>query len=132
MKIGQIAKEAQLNIQTLRYYDRIGMVKPDSRDRSGYRSYSPGAIKRLEFIKKGQKLGFSLTEIKELLSLRGNSVSGRILARKKASDKLEVIRKRVADLRALEKTLQGLIKHCARGNLNGPCPILEKRVGREK
>jgi DNA-binding transcriptional MerR regulator len=132
MKIGQVAKEAQVNIQTLRYYERVGMIKPDSRDSSGYRAYDPDAVKRVTFIKKAQELGFTLVEIKDLLTLRGNSTQGRNLARKKASEKLAVIRGRIADLKSLEKTLRGLIKDCERGNLNGPCPILEKMEGRGK
>jgi DNA-binding transcriptional MerR regulator len=130
MKIGQVAKEAQVNIQTLRYYERVGMIEPDSRDASGYRAYGKDAVKRVHFIKKAQALGFTLTEIKELLALRGNSAQGRTLARKKATEKLAVIRKRILDLKSLEKTLQGLIKDCKRGSLNGPCPILEKMEGR--
>jgi DNA-binding transcriptional MerR regulator len=132
MKIGRVAKDAKVNIQTLRYYERVGMIKPESRDASGYRMYAGDSVKRVGFIKKAQELGFTLAEIKELLTLRGNSAQSRSTARKKASAKLAVIRGRIADLKSLEKTLQGLIKDCERGSLDGPCPILEKMEGRGK
>jgi DNA-binding transcriptional MerR regulator len=132
MMIGQVAKEAQVNVQTLRYYERVGIIKPTSRDASGYRHYNQDAVTRVNFIKRAQELGFSLEEVKELLALRGNSAAGRASARKRASEKLIVIHDRIKSLQALAKTLQELIRDCEQGNPSGPCPILEKMEGKKK
>ncbi len=126
MRIGQVALDAQVHIQTLRYYERIGLLEPDGRTGSGYREYRPDAVDRVVFIKRAQDLGFSLAEIRELLQLRGSSVQARQLVRRKASAKVEEIRAKIAELKKLESTLKKLIADCARGEVSGPCPILER------
>ena len=70
MKIGEFAHDAGVNVQTVRYYERRGLLPEPDRRPSGYREYGPDALDRLHFIKRAQELGFTLTEIRELLALR--------------------------------------------------------------
>ena len=88
-KISETAEAAQVNVQTLRYYERIGLVKPVLRSGSGYRGYNAESVKRITFIKRAQTLGFTLEEIRDLLALR-ITPKAREAARKKAKLKLAV------------------------------------------
>jgi len=126
MNIGKLAKQADVNIQTIRYYEKIGILKPTHRLESGYRVYEEESLRRLRFIKRGQELGFTLDEIKELLSLRSTSPSGRQKARSKAIGKIADIREKISYLRKLESNLKKLVSDCEHGAVTSPCPILEK------
>jgi len=125
MKIGYLAKKANVNIQTIRYYERIGILKPELRRESGYRVFNEDSIRRLLFIKRAQNLGFSLNDIKELLNLSASSSAGRRAAREKSIEKIAMIQEKITDLKELEKTLKKLVANCARRELTSPCPILE-------
>lgn len=111
--IGELAKKANVNIQTIRYYERIKLLVPDVRRKAGnVRYYSENSLKTLLFIKNAQKMGFQLAEIKELLDLHKHDgvKSKRIKA--KAEAKVEKVRKKIADLRDVEKSLKKLIQEC--------------------
>jgi DNA-binding transcriptional MerR regulator len=129
MNIGSLAKEAQVNVQTLRYYERLGILKPVQRRDSGYRVYDADSLQRVRFIKRAQDLGFSLSEIKDLLSLNISSAGSRTRARAKAKIKLAEIREKIAYLKKLESTLKQLVADCECGNSDDPCPILKKMEG---
>ncbi len=75
-KIGQVAKAAGIGIDAIRFYEREGLIEKPPRRSSGYRAYSPDVVQRLRFIKRAKELGFSLSEISELLSLEGNPKAG--------------------------------------------------------
>lgn len=126
LTIGELAKRAGVNIQTVRFYERQGVLQPISRKESGYRLYNEDSLKRLTFIRHAKELGFSLKEINSLLSLRIRSVQSCDKVRSKAQGKLKEIQKKIVHLRQLEKTLQGLVSDCEKRIVSDCCPILEK------
>jgi len=123
---GQLAKVTNVNIQTVRFYDRQGILKPASRTEAGYRIYDKEGVKRLNFIIQAKELGFSLKEIKEFLELRVQSVQTCDRVRKKTTEKLKDIQNKIAHLKKLEKTFRGLIGDCENRVISDQCPILEK------
>jgi len=125
-RIGQLAKEAKVNIQTVRFYERQGILKPVLRPESGYRKYDANSLKRLHFILQAKELGFSLKEIQDLLNLRVRSVQACDRVRAKAEKKLEDIKRKIVQLRNLEKTLKELISDCEQRQNSDCCPILER------
>ena len=129
MKIGILARQANVNIQTVRYYEKIGILKPTLRRESGYRVYDSASLDRLLFIKRAQELGFTLTDIKELLSLQFSSPASRERARGKAKERVADIRQKIDYLEKLEATLKKLIRDCEHGAKTGPCPILKRMAG---
>ncbi len=126
MRIGAVATRADVNIQTVRYYERRGLLPKPPRTESNYRLYSEDSVRRVRFVKRAQELGFSLKEIKELLALRINSRGTRAQVRERAEAKITDIEEKIRSLRAMKKTLAGLTAACCGGR--GPvsdCPILE-------
>ena len=124
LTIGQLAKKVGVNIQTLRYYERLNLFGPSARRPSGYRLYNHSDEGRLRFIKNAQALGFSLREIAELLTLRVVSNTCRSDVQNRAKTKLEQVESKIADLQRLAKGLNSLIRVCKAGQLTGRCPIL--------
>lgn len=124
LKIGQLAKEVGVNIETIRYYERVNLLGPTSRLPSGYRLYNREAQRRLRFIKNAQALGFTLHEIEELLDLRINSKARCGDIQRKAQTKLKHVEAKVSDLQALARALRGLIRTCRAGRPSDHCPIL--------
>lgn len=122
--IGQLAKVVGVNIQTLRYYERLKLLTPSARKSSGYRLYGPSEVARLRFIKNAQALGFTLQEIDDLLSLRVSSTARCGDVQRKAQAKLKQVDAKVRDLRALAGALRGLIQNCQAGQPTDRCPIL--------
>lgn len=124
--IGQLAKKVSINVQTIRFYERRGILKPTRREDSGYRIYDEESLKRLHFIRQAKELGFSLKEIHDLLNLRVRSVQTCDRVKNKASEKLEEIQKKINHLKTLEKTIKTLISDCKNRKVSDCCPILEK------
>jgi MerR family copper efflux transcriptional regulator len=126
LTIGQLAKKANVNLETIRYYERRGLIPEPPRNKSGHREYSIEEVKRTEFIKRSQALGFSLKEISELLSLRvePGRTCGDVKARIEA--KIEDIEKRIMDLEQIGKALSRLSSRCTGKGPVGQCPILEE------
>jgi MerR family copper efflux transcriptional regulator len=123
--IGQIAKDVGVNIQTVRYYERLKLLSPTGRTASGYRLYGLTEVRRLRFIKNAQALGFTLQEIAELLNLWVSSVARCGDVRRKAEAKLDQVEAKVRDLQALARGLQGLVRTCRTGQPTDHCPILK-------
>jgi len=125
LTIGRIAISAGVNIQTIRYYERRGLLPASGRTESGYRLYVPEAVQKLRFIKNAQSLGFSLSEIARLLRLRVGRTAqcGKVRARVMA--RLEVVRRKISGLRAIERTLRLLERDCATRKTSSSCPILQ-------
>jgi len=123
--VGQLARQVGVSPDTLRYYEKRGLLAPARRSASGYRIYDAGALRRLRFICHARQSGFSRAEIRELLALRARASSRRedvrsvVLARKGEVDR------RIAALQALSRALNTLLEQCAEGRapLDG-CPIL--------
>ncbi len=113
LTIGQVATAANVNIQTIRYYERRGMFAAPRRTASGYRQYAPDAVSRLRFIKHAQELGFSLTEIQELLALRVRPGSSADAVRHLTRVKIECIERKVRQLQRIKHALEQLAAACA-------------------
>ncbi|MBI2608352.1 MAG: MerR family DNA-binding protein [Deltaproteobacteria bacterium] len=124
-KIGQVAKVAQVNIQTVRYYEKLNLLKPQGRKLSGYRLYDMHAILQLRFIKKAQALGFTLSEIKALLELSVSHSNECNSVRKKATDKISEIEDKIKLLNNMKKTLKELVHCCEKKKKTEKCPILK-------
>lgn len=125
LKIGQLAKQVGVNIETIRYYERLNLLAPMSRLPSGYRLYNRDSQRRLRFIKNAQALGFTLHEIEELLDLRINSKARCGDIQRKAEAKLKHVEAKVRDLQSLEAALRRLIRTCRAGQPTDHCPILQ-------
>ena len=125
MKTGELAEQAGVNVETLRFYERKGLLPKPPRRSSGYREYPPESVQRLRFIKRAQELGFSLAEIKGLLNLRVTRSKTCAQVRKQAEEKVADVQRKIADLRAIEQALSTLIKKCSRSGPDSGCPILD-------
>ena len=124
MWISQTAKEAGVNAQTLRYYERRGLLPKPSRRGSGYREYSPDAVRLVRFIKRAQALGFSLDDIEQLARLRGVRRGERHRVRAIAERKIADIDRRIAQLQSMREALAQLVESCHRGAA-AECPIID-------
>ena len=111
--IGDVAKRAGVHIETLRYYERRGLVEEPTRTPSNYRVYPGETVRRVRFIKRAQELGFSLKEIKDLLSLRAAPKARCRDVRPRAEAKLDEIDQKLRDLRRMKKALSGLVGQCS-------------------
>ena len=125
LKIGELAEQSQVNLQTIRYYEREGLLPKPPRLASGYRVFSSDAVRRVRFIKRAQELGFSLKEIKELLAIRLDPERDCSGVQKLAKAKVADIEQKIRTLQAMRKVLGKLATACpGRGPLS-ECPILE-------
>lgn len=122
LTIGQVAKAAQVNVETVRYYQRRGLLREPEKPLNGQRRYSDDDVSQLQFIRRAQVLGFTLEEIENLLRLEGADCCGD--THDLAIHKLAVIDAKIADLTKMRKALIGLVHQCERGNLQGDCPII--------
>jgi Hg(II)-responsive transcriptional regulator len=120
--IGTLAKRAGVSIDTVRYYERGGLLAPRKRLASGYRRYSELEVARLRFIRRAQALGFSLKEVKELLTLSQRRDVARV--RRAAQEKLADVEERIASLDRVRKGLSDLIAACPGHGRAADCPIL--------
>ena len=126
MKTGELAGHAAVNPQTLRYYERRGLLAEPVRSASGYRCYPPEAVRRVRFIKRAQELGFTLAEVETLLELSGGGPDSCDAVRALATEKIEDLRQRIADLQMLEAGLTRLVATCDLPPAQRECPILHE------
>ncbi len=120
--IGQLAKRTGVPIDTVRHYERIGLLRPSARLASGYRRYGDAELKRLRFIRRAKALGFTLDEIRELLALSaGRNVQS---IRKAASARLADIERRMKELTRIRESLRQLVAACPGHGRAESCPIL--------
>lgn len=124
--IGRLAKAIGVNVQTVRYYERLHLLGPAGRKPSGYRLYGPDEERRLRFIKNAQALGFTLREIQGLLNLRVSSTARCGDVQRKAQAKLEQVTEKMRDLHGLARALRSVIRDCRAGQPTGQCPILAR------
>jgi len=125
LTIGQVATAADVNVQTIRYYERRGLVATPRRTASGYRQYTDDAVARLRFIKHAQELGFSLQEIQELLGLRVRHGAACDAVERKTRQKIDVVQQKIRDFQRMKRTLERLAAACAVRRPTAECPILE-------
>lgn len=125
LTIGKVARGAGIAIDTVRYYEREGLLNKPARTVSGYRHYRPDAVARLRFIRQAKELGFSLREIKELLSLRVEAGRSCADVRARAERKIADVEQRVATLLRMKRALAKLANACSGRRPATECPILE-------
>ena len=125
LTIGELAKRAHVNRETVRYYERRRLLPRASRSISGYRVFSDDALRRLRFIRGAKVLGFSLTEIGELLALRVNSPDTCQRVRERTEAKIADIDERIQSLQQMKDALSELVAACARRGKTNDCPILD-------
>ena len=125
MTVGELAKSAKVNDQTVRYYERRGLIAEPSRTPAGYRQYPDDAPKRIRFIRSAQDLGFSLKEIKELLGLRVDAADTCVAVEGKARGKIAVVETKIEELHRMKSALERLVTSCQQNEVTGECPMLE-------
>ncbi len=125
MTIGQVAKRASVGVETIRFYERQGLIVQPPRRNSGFRYYSTNDVVRVRFIQKGKDLGFSLKEVAELLALEGNPKATCGDVKQRAEDKITTIEARVRDLQKMKRSLVRLTTACSGGGAIEDCPILD-------
>jgi MerR family mercuric resistance operon transcriptional regulator len=123
LTIGQVARQAEIGVETVRFYERQGLVEEPPRRESGYREYAPEVVKRLLFIRRAKELGFTLNEIKELLSF-DSCPDVKTLAQAKIAD----IAAKIKTLKRMQRVLSRLVSECTSDT---ECPILEALEGQE-
>jgi MerR family transcriptional regulator, copper efflux regulator len=124
--IGEAARLAGVGVETVRFYERKGLITRPTRPETGRRRYTEATVSRIHFIQRAKHLGFSLREVAELISLRLDSVSTCEAVRTQAELKVRDIERRIADLEKMRSALGKLVKSCIAGK--GPsseCPILD-------
>lgn len=121
--IGKLAAEAGVNVETIRFYERRGLLAQPGKKLGGFRYYDDQAIARVRFIKRAQALGFSLEEINDLMVLNQNDCCRQ--THDAAVAKLAIVEARIADLNRIRTTLNRLIQECEGGGADLSCPIIE-------
>ena len=124
LTIGKLSGLTGVNVETIRYYERIEMLRPPPRTQGGRRVYGPAEIRVLAFIRRGRELGFSLEEIRALLALGAPGKASCADVREIAAHHLDGIRAKIADLRKLERVLAKTIARCS-GTKVPDCPVLD-------
>jgi MerR family mercuric resistance operon transcriptional regulator len=127
LTIGKLADAAGVNIETIRYYQRRGLLDEPPKPLGGHRRYAPELAKRVRFIKRAQALGFTLDEVGALLTLDAACACGE--TRALAVRKLGLIEQKMADLAAMRQALGGLVQQCDAGDSGTNCPIIDVLAG---
>jgi len=130
LTIGTVAKRVGVNIDTIRYYEREGLLPEPQRRASGYRSYGEAAIVQLRFIRRAKTLGFTLDEIRELLALSHDRQLGVKAVKQRAKARLAAIEQRIAELQRVRDGLAQLVASCPGHGAPEQCPIL-RALGEE-
>jgi len=129
MKIGELAQKAQVNIDTVRYYERQGLLPEPRRLRSGYRQYEVGDVSRLRFVRRAKALGFTLQEIRDLLELSSHREKDMAGMKSAATEKLADVEAKLAELTRIRDGLEMLVASCPGHGALDQCPILDALAG---
>lgn len=124
LTIGELGKATDTKVETIRYYEKIGMLSPPPRTAGNYRVYGPAELGRLSFIRRARDLGFSLDQVRNLLALSSNQNQNCASVDHITREHLDEIDRKIADLTALRRELHTLIASCDGGNI-GECRIIE-------
>jgi len=124
LSIGKAAEMSGLNVETIRFYEKEGLVPEPGRTEGGHRLYSKNHVARLVFIRRSRKLGFSMTQVRQILSLVDREQVSCEAVKSIADDHIDDIRARIADLRKMERTLNELSRRCS-GKDIPDCPIID-------
>ncbi len=122
LTIGRLADRADINIESVRYYERVGLIRQPRKPVSGYRQYPVELVERIRFVKRAQAYGFSLHEIKDLLKIGDGRCHD---VQQKAIEKRDYINNQINDLKKLVQTLDQLIEACDLNQSNSGCPIVK-------
>ncbi len=122
--IGKVARQAGIGVETIRFYERTGLLEEPPRNASGYRQYTSEAVVKLLFIQKAKRLGFSLHEIGELFALRQSKDATCDEVKKQALEKIETIEAKIEDLLRMKEALSELTCQCSGSGPASECPIL--------
>ncbi len=125
LTIGEVAKRSGIGLETVRFYERKGLIEEPARTDSGYRQYPADVVARLRFIKRAKELGFSLKEILELLSLRVDPDTTCADVKKRADLKILDIEQKISTLQKMKRALTKLAASCTGSGSTSDCPILE-------
>ena len=124
--IGELARQVNVNIETIRYYERKGLISEPPRNKSGHRQYTAETVRRTDFIKRCQALGFSLKEIEEILELKITPESTCADMKSRVTEKLVDVDKKINELVRIRDALSRLQKKCSGKGPIGNCPIIEE------
>jgi MerR family mercuric resistance operon transcriptional regulator len=125
IRIGDLSRRTGCNVETIRYYERVGLLPRPPRSAAHYRLYDGADVRRLSFVRRARELGFTLDEVRTLLLLAINNGDDTCAeVRRLAADHLGEIRAKIADLRALERVLSEAVRRCDAGELPG-CPLID-------
>lgn len=127
--VGQLAKTAGVNVETVRYYHRIGLLPMPERQYGSIRHYANDSLRRLRFIKRAQRLGFALEEVSSLLTLDDGTHCAETKAL--AEQKLALVQQKIADLSVIETNLRGFINACCQAGGGCGCPMIDALVAEE-
>jgi MerR family transcriptional regulator, mercuric resistance operon regulatory protein len=122
MRIGELARSVDVSVETIRFYQRIGLLELPQKPYGGIRSYTSQDLQRLRFIRRAQQLGFSLEDIQALLELSSSDCEQ---VQRLAAEKLNVVHEKLSQLRRIESVLAKTLDQCAKRKGNQPCPIIE-------
>jgi len=125
LTIGQLARQTDIGLETIRFYEREGLIENPPRRPSGYRAYPPETVQRVRFIRTAKELGFSLKEIGELLALRVDPVESCAHVKAIAEDRVADIEQRIRTLQRMRKALRKLVTACEAREATSDCPILD-------
>ncbi len=126
LTIGALAAAAGVGRETVRFYERKGLIPDPPRSPAGYRRYPEDTVQRLRFIRRAQELGFTLREITELLEFRVDEVSACSTVEVRAREKLKQVEAKISDLRRISSALHRLVEKCQAREPTSDCPILEE------
>jgi len=132
LTIGQVAKRSGIGLETVRFYERKGLVEEPPRTDSGYRQYPEDVVARIRFIRRAKELGFKLSEISELLSLRVDPVSTCSDVRQQTESKIADVEEKIRVLKGIKTALEKLAASCVGTGPTSECPILEALDSQEK
>jgi len=124
LKIGEVAKNSQVGVETVRFYEREGLIALPKRNQSGYRQYPESVIKQIQFIQHAKSLGFSLKEIGELIKLKGTAGASCQRVKAAAKAKITDIQDKIDALERMKMALQPLVAQCKSSAPISDCPIL--------
>ena len=130
LRIGRAAQEAGVGIETIRFYERRGLIEQPPKPPDGYRRYTAETVERIRFIRQAQHIGFSLTQIEELLSLKADPSADCADVRRKAAAKVAEVDGKIAELQRIRSALEEVIAACPGRGSVGACTILEALDGR--
>ena len=125
MKIGEVARQSDVGVETIRYYEREGLLAEPERKPSGYRQYDESVVARLQFIRRTKELGFTLAEIKEILGLWFDANTRCEHVQHRAELKITDIEEKIRSLQRMKRSLKKIISECADKDSVDDCPLLE-------